>query len=267
MDWGYPVQEISSRLGVSCHGLYAWIKKARANTRSQDAIDLEKVHLENLRLKAELKRIQEERDILKKSRRVLCQGIRARSAFIESHRSEFRIVAMCRVLRVQRSWFYAWLKQPLSARAKDNERLFQLIKECYLASGGSYGSPRIHKDLLELGDICGEKRVTRLMKVRPEGLAGYRKSRNTYGRPSILAPNRLGQQFSFSSPDQAWATDIAYIGTSEGWLYLTVVLDLFSRMVVGWSMKESLHRELVLDAMLMAVWRRRPKQKVLIPTL
>lgn len=141
---------------------------------------------------------------------------------------------MCHVLRVQRSGFYAWLKQPLSARAKDNEHLFQLIREFYLASGGSYGSPRIHKYLMEFGEICGEKRVARLMKVLGlKALRGYKKPRQTYGQPSILVPNRLEQQFTFSSPDQAWVTDITYIRTYEGWLYLAVVLDLFSRMVVG----------------------------------
>jgi len=138
---------------------------------------------------------------------------------------------MCHVLRVQRSGFYAWLKQPLSGRARESERLFQLIREFYLASGGSYGSPRIYKDLMEFGEICGEKRVARLMRGHGlKALRGYRKPRKRFGDPSILVPNRLEQQFMFSSPGQAWATDITYNRTYEGWLYLAVVLTCFS----GW---------------------------------
>lgn len=172
---------------------------------------------------------------------------------------------MCRVLRVQRSGFYAWSNQPESERAKENNRLYELIQEFYLASGGIYGSPRIYRDLREVGETCGENRVARLMKVHGlKALRGYKKPRQKYGKPAILAPNRLEQQFAFDAPDQAWATDITYIRTYEGWLYLAVVLDLYSRMVVGWSMKNTLHRELVLDALLMAVWRRRPKQEVVI---
>jgi len=140
-----------------------------------------------------------------------------------------------------------------------------LIREFYLASGGSYGSPRIHKDLMEQGESCSENRVARLMRKHGlKALRGYKKSRRKYGKPSVLVPNRLEQYFSVASPDQAWVTDITYIRTHEGWLYLAVVLDLYSRMVIGWSMKETLHRELALDAMLMAVWRRRPKEKVVI---
>jgi putative transposase len=172
---------------------------------------------------------------------------------------------MCRVLRVQRSGFYAWLKRPLSERVKENRRLIELIRKSYLASGGSYGSPRIHKDLVEAGETCSENRVARLMRKHGlKALRGYKRPRHKYGKPSVLMPNRLGQQFTVESPDQAWATDITYIRTYEGWLYLAVVLDLYSRMVVGWSMKNTLHRELALDAMLMAVWRRRPEHQVII---
>jgi putative transposase len=172
---------------------------------------------------------------------------------------------MCRVLRVQRSGFYAWLRKPLSERTRENQQLVEQIREFYLSSGGSYGSPRIHKDLLEAGIACGENRVARLMKAHGlKALRSYKRPRYTYSKPSVLFPNHLEQQFTAGSPDQAWATDITYIRTTEGWLYLAVVLDLYSRMVIGWSMKESLHRELALDAILMAVWRRRPKQEVII---
>jgi len=147
----------------------------------------------------------------------------------------------------------------------EDRRLLGLIRESYLASGASYGSPRVHEDLLELGERCGEKRVARLMRShRIQAQRGYKKPRHKYGKPSVVAPNMLGQQFGVAAPDYAWVTDITYLRTYEGWLYLAVVLDLHSRMVVGWSMKPSLAKELALDALLMAVWRRRPQGEVII---
>jgi len=143
--------------------------------------------------------------------------------------------------------------------------LVGLIREFYMASGGAYGSPRIHLDLRELGEGCGENRVARLMRQeRIRALGGYKKPRYRVGKPSVVFPNLLQQEFTVAEGDSAWATDITYIRTYEGWLYLAVVLDLHSRLVVGWSMKPTLARDLVLDALLMAVWRRRPKGKVIL---
>jgi putative transposase len=140
-----------------------------------------------------------------------------------------------------------------------------LIRRSYFASGGVYGSPRIYHDLRELGEFCGENRVARLMKKHGlRALRGYKRPRYKGGRPSVLAPDHLKQGFTVSSPDKVWVTDITYIRTHEGWLYLSVVIDLYSRRVVGWSMKETLAKDLVLDALLMAVWRRRPKNRVIV---
>jgi len=172
---------------------------------------------------------------------------------------------MCRVMRVHPSGFYAWMKEPESARAKANKHLLGLIRASYAASGGIYGSRRIHRDLMEMNECCGENRVARLMQDNGiKALRGYKKPRYKAGHPAQLSPNHLDRQFTMEGPDQAWVTDITYIRTHQGWLYLTVVLDLFSRQVIGWSMKESLAREIVLDALLMAVWRRRPKSEVVI---
>lgn len=172
---------------------------------------------------------------------------------------------MCRVLRVHRSGYYAWLKQPLSDRQREDQRLLSLIGQSYEASGRAYGSPRVIRDLRESGERCGENRVARLM--RQDGLRakiGYKRPRYQGGKPALVVANRLSQEFKASEPDRTWVTDITYIRTWEGWLYLAVVLDLFSRMVVGWSMKTGLSRDLVLDALLMAVWRRRPKGGVTV---
>jgi len=172
---------------------------------------------------------------------------------------------MCRVLRVHRSGFYAWMKQPLSFRAREDQRLLSHIRTFYAASDGVYGSPRIFKDLREEGEQCGVHRVARIMREhRIRALRGYKRPHYKSGPPAVIAPNRLEQQFTVDAADQAWVTDITYLRTYEGFLYLAVVLDLFSRKVVGWSMKASLHRDLVLDALIMAVWRRQPKGKVIV---
>lgn len=186
-------------------------------------------------------------------------------AFIEQHRHEFRLISMCRVLKVHRSGYYAWSACPKSARALADESLLETIKEFFEASYGIYGSPRIHRDLREAGTRCGVKRVARLMsQAGLKSVRGYKRPRYKTGKPAIAAPNRLGQQFTFTAPDQAWVTDITYIRTYEGWLYLAVVIDLYSRAVIGWSMKPTMATELALDALTMAVWRRKPKQPVII---
>lgn len=181
------------------------------------------------------------------------------------HRHEFRITSMCRILRVQRSGYYAWISKPQSARAAADARLLNDIKQFFEASAGIYGSPRIHRDLREAGTRCSEKRVARLMRQAGlRSVCGYKRPRYRAGKPATTAPNRLAQQFTTAVADQVWVTDITYIRTYEGWLYLAVVLDLYSRTVVGWAMKPTMATELVLDALLMAVWRRRPKQSVII---
>ena len=172
---------------------------------------------------------------------------------------------MCRVMRVHRSGFYAWLAAPQSGHEAEDRRLLEGIRESYFASGGVYGSPRIHRDLKEDGETCGKHRVARLMRAHGiRAIRGYRKPRHKAGLPCVVAPNRLEQKFSAEMPDQAWVTDITYIRTWEGWLYLAVVVDLHSRMVVGWAMRSSIARDLVLDALLGAIWRRRPRQELII---
>lgn len=173
---------------------------------------------------------------------------------------------MCRVLRVAPSGFYAWIHKPLSARAKEDGRLLTLIRASHASSGGIYGSPRVFLDLREAGETCGRHRVARIMREhRLRGAQGYKVPRAVGGGPpSLVAPNRLQRQFTVESPDKAWVTDIRYVRTWQGWLYLAVVMDLHSRRIVGWSMKPSLARGLVLDAIVMAVWRRRPAKGLII---
>ena len=172
---------------------------------------------------------------------------------------------MCRVLGICRSGFYAWLKTPYSKRSLDNQVLIGEIKQFYAISGNIYGSPRIYRDCKAAGLICSENRVAKLMQnAKLHAIRGYRKARYKAGKPAVAAPNRLRQVFVATLPDEVWVTDITQIYTHEGWLYLAAVIDLYSRAVVGWSMQSHIRTELVLDAMLMAKWRRQPKQPVVI---
>lgn len=169
------------------------------------------------------------------------------------------------MLCVSRSGFYAWVHRPVSLRVQEDTRLLKLIRASYEASGGIYGSKRIVQDLREVGETCGKNRVAKIMKVNKiRAIQGYKIPRGHYGRPALIAPNRLERQFNVDKANAAWVTDITYIRTWQGWLYLAIVLDLYSRKVVGWSMQPKMKKELVMDALMMAVWRRRPQQEVII---
>lgn len=173
---------------------------------------------------------------------------------------------LCTLMDVHRSGYYAWKNRVDSPRQIEDRRLLGLIKQSWLESGAVYGYRKVHCDLRELGERCGKHRVARLM--HQEGLrsqSGYRR-RSFAGKTqsATISPNHLQQQFDVIAPNTAWVTDITYIRTYEGWLYLAVVLDLFSRQVIGWSMQARITSDLVLNALLMAVWRRRPQHAVII---
>ena len=187
-------------------------------------------------------------------------------AFIKAHRVAFSIRAMSRVLRVHPSGFYAWLKSGLSKMAKRQRRLMGLIKQSWLESGCVYGYRKVHHDLLDMGEHCASNTIAKLMqKCGLKAQIGYKRRSGKHGtKPSIVAANQLAQNFDVAAPDNVWVTDITYIKTHEGWLYLAVVIDLYSRRVVGWSMNGRMQTSLALDALLMAVWRRKPKAKVII---
>lgn len=189
-----------------------------------------------------------------------------RYAFVAEHRSVFSVRAMCRCLRVHPSGFYAWLKNPLSKRAQEDIRQTELLSKAWKESGKVYGYRKLHDDLLDQGETCCLNRVARLTRLAGiKAQIGYRRRPGSYGgRPSMVVNNSLDRQFDVEEPDRVWVTDITYIRTLEGFAYLAVVIDLFSRRVVGWSMQSRQTTDVVLQALLMAVWRRKPKNKVLI---
>jgi len=170
--------------------------------------------------------------------------------FIAQHRHEYPITLMCRVLQVSVSGYYAWCKRPPSQHSRKDAHLAEQVKNAFQANRGVYGSPRVHAELQAQGIPCARKRVARLM--REQGLAARKPCHHTittHSDPSAqVAPNLLQRDFSAEEPDTKWVADTTYIWTAEGWLYLAVVLDLFSRMVVGWSMAAMQDASLVVQA-------------------
>lgn len=177
------------------------------------------------------------------------------------HNSEFRVERMSKVLKVSRSGYYDFLRSELAHRTKANQELLMKIKEVYQASHGTYGSPRIHAELLAKGYSCSRKRVSRLMKI-----AGIQAKMNkkfkvtTKSNPQAkAAPNLLQQEFTASMPNQRWGADITYIATNEGWLYLAAIIDLFSRRIVGLAMGERMGTDLIVTALNQALIQRKPR--------
>ncbi|MGJ7249076.1 IS3 family transposase [Morganella morganii] len=263
IDRGHSVSSVATRLDITTHSLYAWIKKygpdSSTNKEQSDA------QTEIRRLQKELKRVTDERDIFKKSRGVLRKAVRLRYAFIRDNSRCWPVRLLCRVLDVHPSGFYAWFKQPYSQRHQVDLRLTGQLKQFWLESGCVYGYRKIHLDLRDSGQQCGVNRVWRLMnRAGIKAQVGYRSPRAHKGEVSIVSPNRLQRQFNPDAPDERWVTDITYIRTHEGWLYLAVVVDLFSRKIIGWSMQSRMTKDIVLNALLMAIWRRNPLKQVLV---
>jgi len=185
---------------------------------------------------------------------------------IERCRGHFPVRMMCRLLKLSASGYYSWQGRPPSRRALDNRRLTREIRAIHADSDGVYGSPKIFDALVSRGERCGKNRVARLM--RADGLRGIPAARRWRGRRPGARPggidNRLARDFTAAEPNAKWVTDITYIRTVEGWLYLAVVLDLYTRRVIGWSMGNTLGREVVLQAVVMALMQRRGKAPVIL---
>ncbi len=179
---------------------------------------------------------------------------------IDAEKASYPISLLCRVLKVSRSGYYDWKGRPPSKRTRENDALTEKIREIHGRSRETYGSPRVHAELRTLGSCCSRKRVARLM--RQAGLRGCmrgRRKRTTRrsGR-AVPAKDLLHRSFAATQVDRVWVADITYVSTREGFLYLAFILDAHSRRIVGWAMESHLRTELVMDALGMAVWRRKP---------
>ena len=164
---------------------------------------------------------------------------------------------------VSRSGFYAWRRRPKSKRESENEKLLELIKSIFEESRQTYGSPRVHRALLEQGIICNRKRVERLMRVngiKAKFSVKFKPTSTDSSHSYPIAENLLNRDFSAQKPNQKWTGDIKYIRTKEGWLYLAVVLDLFNREVIGWATSDRITQELTQTAMLMALGLATPEE-------
>jgi len=177
--------------------------------------------------------------------------------FVAKHRGAWPVDLLCEALGVSRSGFYAWLVRPPSRRSQADEVLGAQVCQSFIGSDRTYGARRVWHDVLAQGQSCGLHRIERLMRL--QGLRARPRRRSLpkdQGVRSAIADNVLDRQFQADAPNQKWVADFTYIWTAEGWLYAAVVLDLYSRRVVGWSMHSSMTSQLVADALMMAVWRR-----------
>ncbi len=181
--------------------------------------------------------------------------------FVQENCATWPVRVMCEVLSVSASGYYAWRNRAESKRTTANRQLLEAIRRIHLESSGTYGSPRIHVVLRRTGQLVGRGRVEALMRCAGlRGLAALpRRARTTDSRHTYpIAPNRLARNFTAQKPNQIWLADLTYIPTGEGWLYLAAILDGCTRKLVGWSMRDTLHTEIALDALAMALKRQRP---------
>lgn len=187
-------------------------------------------------------------------------------AFVREHSKDYSIIRLCQALDVSPSGYYDWRERPESSRAKENRHLVTKISLFHRASRQIYGSPRIHRDLVEAGETVGVKRVARLMRVNDIKSRMARKFVVTTDSKNTMqpAPDRLKRDFDVDSPDRAWVSDTTFIPTRQGWLYLAVVIELYSRQVLGWAMGDKNNAQLVQNALTMAVWRRGKVDSVIV---
>uniref|UniRef100_UPI00403F5697 IS3 family transposase n=1 Tax=Deinococcus sp. VB142 TaxID=3112952 RepID=UPI00403F5697 len=256
-------------LGISTSVLYRWRlqaqKAGQAAFPGQGRSTLTPQEQEIQRLRKEVEILRQEREILKKGSGLLCQRKSLRFAFIAAHLNVFRLDIMCRVLQVTPSGFRNWRRRPCSTRNIEDEHLKLLIEDIHGQHKGRYGAPRIQIELAEQGHHHSVRRIARLMR----DLGLYGKTRRKFVKTTDskhalpVAPNLLDRNFTPEAPNAVWASDITYIPTKEGWLYLAVTMDLFARTIVGWSMDCTITAELPLSALNMAVSRRNPPAGVI----
>ncbi|HIC1057825.1 TPA: IS3-like element ISEc16 family transposase [Escherichia coli] len=265
--------KLAERIGVAAAArelslyesqLYAWCSKQQQQMSSSERES--ELAAENVRLKRQLAEQAEELAILPKGRDILREAPEMKYVFIENHRAEFSIKAMCRVLRVARSGWYVWLRRRHQMSLHQQFRLTcdAAVHKAFFEAKQRYGAPRLADEMPEFNI------KTIAASLRRQGLRAKasRKfspvSYRAHGLPVL--ENLLEQDFSASGPNQKWAGDITYLRTDEGWLYLAVVIDLWSRAVIGWSMSPRMTAQLACDALQMALWRRRRPESVIVHT-
>jgi transposase InsO family protein len=202
----------------------------------------------------------------KKGSSILREGKHVKYAFVKSNQKIFTVTRMCDMMEVSQSAYYNWLKRPESAHSLEDRRQGEKVKKFHKESRGTYGARRIREDMIADGEHISRMRTSRLMKQQGLESKSKRKVKATtnsdHSRP--VAANLLDREFRVECPDSAYAGDITDIQTDEGWLYLAVLIDLYSRAVVGWAMSKRMMAQLVDDALMMAVWKRKPPKGLMV---
>ncbi|MFQ5847144.1 MAG: IS3 family transposase [Candidatus Methylomirabilales bacterium] len=259
---GRPAAAVARELGLRRNHLYKWATQVEAHGEAAFPGSGKRPTPEDeiARLRREVARLREERDILKKAARFLCQGVRMRYAFIRTAPAGHPVGRLCRVLGVSRSGYYAWRTRPASARSAANAQLLGAIRELHAQTKERYGAVKLWHALHAAGIRCGRHRVARLRRLHGITARRVRRFRTLVEHHQLPppAPNRLPAVGPVAARDQVWAGDLTTIATRAGWLYLAVVLDQYSRRIVGWAMGAKPDRHLAVHALTMAVARRRP---------
>ncbi|WP_408064733.1 IS3 family transposase [Yersinia pseudotuberculosis] len=260
------VAKAARELGLHDSQLYAWRSKQRQQGSTSERE--QQLATENARLKRQLAERDEELAIPPKGGHLLRQTPEVKYGFIHQHQAAFSVKSLARVLRVSRSGWYAWLKrrQSPSPRQMRRQQCDERVAQAFIQAKQRYGAPRLTQELREAGH--GWNRKTVAASLRCQGLrarAARKFKATTNSRHNLpVAPNLLQQDFSATGPDQKYVGDITYLWTEEGWLYLAVVIDLYSRRVVGWSMSERMTAELACNTLKMALWRRKMPRGVIV---
>ncbi|HEY1978688.1 MAG TPA: IS3 family transposase [Xanthobacteraceae bacterium] len=257
---GRTQREIAGDLGIGLSTLVRWIGRSR-DRHAVDPVAAESdVTVELKRLRRENEILRQERDILKKATAFFAREKSMRFALIDGAKAQFPVHRLCRLLGVSQSGYFAWRGRLACRRQRDDMVLLAHVRSAFALSNGTYGSPRMTRELRDSGLTVGRRRIARLM--RDNGLRARQKRRFKRTTDSHhawpVAPNLLDQDFTATGPDKKWGADISYVWTREGWLYLAVVIDLFARRVVGWATGDRLHRGLALAALRKALGMRRP---------
>ncbi|WP_369799452.1 IS3 family transposase [Paracoccus sp. 228] len=255
---GLTRRQVASDLGIGLSTLGKWVRAVseEAKVPAQDAELLR----ENERLRKENRILREEREVLKKAGDVLRGSKAVKFQYIAEYRGVLTRSHLCRLMGVSERGLHAWKHRPPSYRQRRDMVLLAHIRDQHRLSLGSYGRPRMTEELNELGIRVGQRRVGRLMRQNGIRVIRSRKFKRTTDSDHAfnIAPNLLQQDFTASGPNQKWAGDITYVWTREGWIYLAVIIDLFSRRVVGWAISNRMKQDLALRALNMAIAIRRP---------
>ncbi|MBF0456512.1 MAG: IS3 family transposase [Nitrospirae bacterium] len=263
IEGGLSIPEVGRRLSVPSTSINNWVKAYK----NGNLVDIGKKHrvlsegeMEIARLKRELAEVKMERDILKKAGSVLCEGVAARCAMIQKLRLKYPVPFILPVLKVSASGYYAWLNREVSTRAKEEARLEIEIRAAHKRTRGTFGPERLQENLSNHGVKVGVSRIRRIRKKL--GIRCKQKKRfkvTTDSKHKLpVADNILNQHFEATAPNQVWVSDITYIPTSEGWLYLSGHKDIFSGKIVGYAMSDRMKKELVSRSLFKAVASRRP---------